>query len=256
MQFLTLLGALALATSIAAQTSTGQACPANSVSRFEKCTCPYGTDYQYSTTYAILGVSAKDFSAYTSSCMYQTPLPPPFQQPILFPSCHSQLLRPVYNIAWQGITNLTRNGPDKTVGATRTYLAPTSVGTLTFTEKVRSFPIILSSICLSSFDMHDQLDSFQALPDGSYVARFSQFNTPIEYGTGNGSFSGYWITFDAEYAAEYETALTWSIYACFTGFPYNFGVIHVRALKDLLAVMDKAGLVKGNTTGPYYVQNF
>ena len=42
---------------------------------------------------------------------------------------------PVYNIAWQGITNLTRNGPDKTVGATRTYLAPTSVGTLDFYRK-------------------------------------------------------------------------------------------------------------------------
>ena len=44
----------------------------------------------------------------------------------------------VYDIAWQGITNLTRNGPDQTVGATRTYIAPTVEGTLTFTEKVCS----------------------------------------------------------------------------------------------------------------------
>jgi hypothetical protein len=56
---------------------------------------------------------------------------------------------PVYDIAWQGITNLTRNGPDKTVGATRTYRAPTSVGTLTFTEKVRSSTIL--HLCLPSF---------------------------------------------------------------------------------------------------------
>ena len=50
--------------------------------------------------------------------------------------------------------------------------------------------------------------------------------------------------------------LKWSIYACFTGNPFNFGVIHVNALNGLLAVMDKAGLVEGNTTGPYYVQTF
>ncbi|CAF9921508.1 MAG: hypothetical protein HETSPECPRED_004570 [Heterodermia speciosa] len=208
MRVSTLLNGFAFAATTVAQSSTGQACPANSVSRFEPCICPYGTDFQYSTTWAILGVSAKDFSTYTSS---------------------------FYDIAWQGVTNLTRNGPDKTVGATRTYQAPTSVGTLTFTEK---------------------LDSFQTLPDGSYIARFSQFNVPLEYGTGNGTFSGYWITFDAEYTAEYETALKWDIYACFTGTPFNFGVVHVNALNALLKVMDTAGLVKGNTTGPYYVQTF
>ena len=69
MQFLTLLEGLALATSAAAQTSTGQACPSNGVSLFESCICPYGTDFQISTTYAILGVSAADFNKYTSSCM-------------------------------------------------------------------------------------------------------------------------------------------------------------------------------------------
>jgi hypothetical protein len=100
------------------------------------------------------------------------------------------------------------------------------------------------------------LDSFQANSDGSYIARFSQFNTPIEYDSGNGSFSGYWITFDAEYAAKYETTLKWSVYACFTGHPFNFAEGHTYALNGLLATMGAAGLVKGNTTGPYSVQNF
>lgn len=81
-------------------------------------------------------------------------------------------------------------------------------------------------------------------------------NSPLEYAAGNGSFSGYWITFDAEYAAEYETALKWSVYACFTGHPFDFGPGHVSALNGLLATMKEAGLVKGNTTGPYYVQDF
>jgi hypothetical protein len=46
----------------------------------------------------------------------------------------------VYNIAWQGITNITRHGPDCTVGATRKYSAATTEGTLTFIEKVRPSP--------------------------------------------------------------------------------------------------------------------
>lgn len=64
-------GGLALAALAAAQTSTGQACPSNEVSIFESCICPYGTDFQYSNTYATLGVSAADFNKYTSSCKYQ-----------------------------------------------------------------------------------------------------------------------------------------------------------------------------------------
>jgi hypothetical protein len=124
------LGGLALATTATAQSSTVQACPSESVSIFETCTCPFGTEFQISTTYAVLGVNAADFSKYTSSCMYQ-PL-----SIILFQAlAHTDFL--VYNIAWQGITNITRNGPDYTVGATRKYSAATTEGTLTFIEKVR-----------------------------------------------------------------------------------------------------------------------
>ncbi|CAF9938975.1 MAG: hypothetical protein HETSPECPRED_001443 [Heterodermia speciosa] len=212
MRFLTLLNGLGLAASTVAQISTGQACPADSVSRFEACVCPYGTEFQYSTTWAILGVNAKDFSKYTSS---------------------------FYNLAWIGATNLTRNGidhgPDKKVGTTRTFNQPTSVGTLTFTEK---------------------LDSFQTLPDGSYVMRFSLFNVPVEYKTGKGSFGGYWVTLDAEYAGKGETVVKWDVYACLTDTPFNFAKLHIDALNGILKVLDRAGLVKGNSTGPYYVQTF
>lgn len=34
----------------------------NSVSVFETCTCLYGINFQYSTTYVILGISAADFN--------------------------------------------------------------------------------------------------------------------------------------------------------------------------------------------------
>jgi hypothetical protein len=160
----------------------------------------------------------------------------------------------VYDIAWQGITNLTRNGPDYTVGATRTFTSKTAVGTLTFIEKVRFSTIP----CLSAHTSYtlNQLDDFQTAPDGSYIARFSQFNPPLKYADGSGSFSGYWITFDAEYAAEYETVLKWTVYACLTGHPFDYRLGHSKALAGLLATMDKAGLVKGNTTGPYFTQNY
>ncbi|MCJ1312672.1 hypothetical protein MMC25_006348 [Agyrium rufum] len=208
MHLSTIFSGLALAASAVAQSTTAQACPSNDVNLYEGCVCPHGTDYQFSKTYAVLGVSAKDFYRYTAD---------------------------FYDVAWQGITNITKNGPDNQVGTTRTYVAPTSVGTLTFTEK---------------------LDSFQSRPDGSYVARISQGTIPIEYDTGNGSFSGYWITFDAQAVAPRETWLDWSIYACFTGTPFDFGEQHNYVLSNLLASMKKAGLVKGNTTGPYYVQSF
>ena len=154
MRFLTLLTGLALAASTVAQISTGQACPANPVSRFEACVCPYGTEFQYSTTWAILGVNAKDFSKYTSSCTYK-----PLRKAYLsFPKNSILILAfaPVYNLAWIGATNLTRNGidhgPDKKVGTTRTFKQPTSVGTLTFTEKVR--PLTPQNLVHAVFLIH------------------------------------------------------------------------------------------------------
>lgn len=69
-----LASGLALAASAAAQTtSTGVACPGDSVGVFETCICPSGTEYQISTTYALLGVNAKDFNKYTSGCTFPSP---------------------------------------------------------------------------------------------------------------------------------------------------------------------------------------
>ena len=59
----------------------------------------------------------------------------------------------VYDLTWQGVTNLTRDGPDRTVGSTRTYSAATGGGTLTFTEKVHSFTIV--HICVPRSDTFD-----------------------------------------------------------------------------------------------------
>ena len=39
--------------------------------------------------------------------------------------------------------------------------------------------------------------------------RFSLFNIPIPYKTTKGSFSGYWVTLDAQCAGEHETVGTY-----------------------------------------------
>ena len=234
------LSSVALVAATAAQTTTGQVCPGASVNRFESCVCPPGTEFQISTLYAILGVNAKDFNNHTSDCVYRSS--------IAFLRAASNRDTSVYNVAWQGITNVTKSGPDNAVGSLRTF----PEGTLSITEQVRSCKNFL--LGLSDSDEFKQLDSFQSLDDGSYLARFSQYNVPVEYPSGNGSYSGYWITFDAEYAAEYETNLKWEIYACFTGHPFDFAESHSSDLNNLLATMQKAGLVKGNITEIYTVQ--
>lgn len=61
----------------------------------------------------------------------------------------------VTDIRWLGITNLTSNGPDGTIGATRAFSGPTSVGTLTFTEKVRSSSTLLRIYASFRPDRHN-----------------------------------------------------------------------------------------------------
>lgn len=53
------------------------------------------------------------------------------------------------------------------------------------------------------------------------------------------------FTVDAEYVAEYETALKWSIYACFTGYPFNFGVVHVKRVERSVGGNGQGGTGEG-----------
>jgi len=60
-----------------------------------------------------------------------------------------------------------------------------------------------------------------AKPDGTFIERWEQLSStiPLEYTSGYGSFSGYWVTLEAEAVFQYETAVIWSVYACETGHP-------------------------------------
>ena len=94
----------------------------------------------------------------------------------------------------------TTTGRDNVPGATRTTLFPTLIGAYNITELV------------TEFGTDDR---------GSFVQKFEQLDetVPLEYRSGNGSFSGYWITLIGQYVFKYETALEWSVYACETGYP-------------------------------------
>lgn len=77
-------------------------------------------------------------------------------------------------------------------------------------------------------------------------------NAPVPYTNGNGSFAGNWINVNAQYVSKYETWLDWHVYSCYTGPTINYTLGHQLSLRQLLKEMGKAGLVKGNTTGPFF----
>jgi hypothetical protein len=105
----------------------------------------------------------------------------------------------VYKCAWLGVVPFATQGPDNTPGLSiRTSRLPTLVGTYNITE-------ILTELRISR--------------DSSFIEKFEQLpsTVPVEYSSGNGSFSGYWVTLESQSIFQYETAIRWSIYACETG---------------------------------------
>ena len=82
-------------------------------------------------------------------------------------------------------------------------------------------PPLECSSCLQSPTHTRQLTELRSYPSGSFIEKFEQLpsTVPVEYSSGNGSFSGYWVTLDSKSIFEYETAIVWSIYACSTGNP-------------------------------------
>lgn len=64
-----------------------------------------------------------------------------------------------------------------------------------------------------------QLIEYEIEPNGSFTQRFEQLDStvPLNYTTGNGSFSGCWVTVQEKHLFEAETLVVWSVYACETG---------------------------------------
>ncbi|KAK8909190.1 hypothetical protein QC760_001921 [Botrytis cinerea] len=148
------------------------------------------------------------------------------------------LIMDYYNSAWLGVTPYETRGPDNKPGVSiRTSYLPTKVGTYSISEKLTDLKI----------------DS-----RGGFIEKFEQLSStiPVAYNSGNGSFSGYWVTLESTYIFKHETAIRWSIYACETGHARNFAVFHENALKNMSSVLTAQGKIKGINLQPYSVQNF
>jgi hypothetical protein len=63
-----------------------------------------------------------------------------------------------------------------------------------------------------------QLNFRFILPDGSFEQRFEQRGV-VSYYSGNGSFSGHWVTLKGSRIFENQTLVRFSNYACHTGHP-------------------------------------
>lgn len=100
-----------------------------------------------------------------------------------------------------GATPYATNGPDNTVGSTR------SIANFPTTE--------------GAYNVTEQLTKRQLLPNGAYIQRFELLKStlPIEYSAKNGSLNGYWITYQTNSVFEYETSVISSVYSCATGHP-------------------------------------
>lgn len=202
---------------IGAQANSLPACSDKSIT---PCSCPAGTDYSQSVTFAVIGAAAKDVRALIADCKAARPtsllsIADPYGT--------------VYKCAWLGVVPYAFEGPDNTPGVSiRTSRLPTLVGVNVISEKAcfnLIFTVLQSSFPITPYPTRDhplkihQLTTYKTNSTGSFTQAFEQLpsTVPVEYPAGNGSFSGYWVTLESTAIFEYETAIRWSIYACETG---------------------------------------
>ncbi|PSR84011.1 hypothetical protein BD289DRAFT_434888 [Coniella lustricola] len=147
------------------------------------------------------------------------------------------LINDFFNCGWLGAVPYKTKGQDNTVGAIRTSQFETLIG---------------------EYDVSEKLIEYEIESDGSFIQRFEQLSStiPLKYHTGNGSFSGYWVTLQGKYIFEAETLVVWSIYACETGHARNFALFHEGALKNATSILQAQNKLKGITVGPVSAQNF
>lgn len=106
-----------------------------------------------------------------------------------------------FHPAWLGVTPYSTVGTDNVPGAIRSSKLPTPIGTYDITELLTKY--------------HEDPER------ASFVQKFEQeaSTVPVVYHDGTGEFGGYWVTLQADYHFQYETAIAWSVYACETGYP-------------------------------------
>ncbi|KAL8760704.1 MAG: hypothetical protein Q9184_003127 [Pyrenodesmia sp. 2 TL-2023] len=193
------------ALAIPAKQATLAACSTNSGT---PCSCPAGSEYAESVTFAVIGAAAQDVTALASDFI---------------------------NTAWLGLVPYAYTGSGNKVGSTRSSTLSTTEGVYNVTEK---------------------LTKLTSLPNGAFIQRFEQLKStlPLEYYAKNGSFQGYWITFETKSVFQYETAIVSSVYTCATGHPLDFGAFMRSAWANATDVLTKQGKAPGESIAPYTVQ--
>ncbi|KAI2642923.1 hypothetical protein GGS21DRAFT_486752 [Xylaria nigripes] len=145
------------------------------------------------------------------------------------------LMNDFFDPSWAGFQPFMLQGPDNSPGLSiRTVNVSTSAGVYSFIERL-TFRFVL--------------------PDGSFEQKVEQKGT-VPYLSGNGSFSGYWLTLKGVRVFPNETLVRLSNYACQTGHPIDFAASHESALRNATSLLAAAGKIYGVNAGPISAQAF
>ncbi|KAI1116148.1 hypothetical protein F5Y14DRAFT_449326 [Nemania sp. NC0429] len=134
-----------------------------------------------------------------------------------------------FNPSWTGVELYMLQGPDNFPGLSiRDLNVSTSVGSYVFSQRL-TFRLVL--------------------PDGSFEQRYEQRGI-VPYRSGNGSFSGDWVSLKGERVFENETLVLFSSYSCTTGHPFDIAAFHESSLSNATTILEAAGLAVGASTTP------
>ncbi|KAI0448091.1 hypothetical protein F4803DRAFT_558349 [Xylaria telfairii] len=140
-----------------------------------------------------------------------------------------------FNVGWAGFDLVMVQGPDNFPGLSiRDLNMNTAVGTYTFSER-----LILRFVN----------------PDGSFEQRSEQREI-IPYRSGNGTFSGHWVTLKGDRIFENETLVRVTRYFCQTGHPIDFAGFDQLALSNVTNILAAAGKINGISSDPASAQRF
>ncbi|KAJ3571165.1 hypothetical protein NPX13_g5477 [Xylaria arbuscula] len=131
------------------------------------------------------------------------------------------------DILWQGLVPSGLQGPPNTPLLSRRYVNyTTSVGAYTFEEQLVTRLVWL---------------------DGSFE-QFYQQRGIIPYYSGNGSFSGNWVTIKGDRIFDNQTLVRYSSYSCQTGHPIDFAARRESSLNNVTVILEAEGSLLAPST--------
>ncbi|KAI1310895.1 hypothetical protein F5Y03DRAFT_9305 [Xylaria venustula] len=111
------------------------------------------------------------------------------------------------------------------------------------------------STLVGDYTFEDRLTFILTYPDGSFEQRFEQRGI-VPYQSGNGSFSGLWVTLKGTRIFQNETLVRYSSYSCQTGHPQDPARFRERALNNVTTILQGVGKLYGISTSASSAQLF